>query len=340
MARRLKKDKIELLVECARMHYEDHCTKSQIADHLGVSVTHVKRLIDEALARGIVRISIVERRDFAQLENTLASKFSLRLARVAPSSADYERQKEMLGQVAAELFEELATPGSSIGIGGGGSLKAMVDAIPTYPRSIHIAPMALVGRGPLIEFVDAAFLAALLFYKSSPKARASVIGMLPPPKDKTARRVFKELVERSIPEVDAVLAQARNSSAAFVGLGGSEPVAELIPLLDRAGIAKTKLIEEKAAGGINYNYFDDAGEEIASLFRTVSIAQLKDMASRPDKTVVCIAGGPHKIPALEIALRSRIVNAVVIDEKTAIRLTGGMSSSTKMTVLDQKGGRT
>ena len=325
MVRRLQKDRIELLVECARMHYEERLTKSQIADRYGISVTHVKRLIDEALARGIVRISIVERRDFAQLEETLTAKFSLKLARVAPSSADYEQQKDLLGQVAAQLFEELAIPGTSIGIGGGGSVKAMVDAIPKYPREIHIAPMALVGRGPLIEFVDAAFLAALLYYKSSPKARASAVGMLPPPKKPDARRAFVQIVNRSIPEVDAVLNQARLSSVTFVGLGGPEPVAELIPVLNRAGNSKTKLIQQKAAGGINYNYFDDQGQEVASLFRTVSIAELQGMAADSEKHVVLIAGGPHKIQALEIALRTRMVNSVVMDEKTAIRLTGGTS---------------
>ncbi|MDQ3743231.1 MAG: hypothetical protein M3444_02500 [Acidobacteriota bacterium] len=322
MVRRLHKDKIELLVECARMYYEERRNKSQIADHYGVSVTHVKRLLDEALARGIVRISIVERRDFAQLENTLANKFSLKLVRVAPSSTDYEQQKEMLGQVAAQLFEELAMPGTNVGIGGGGSLKAMVESIPSFPREIHIAPMALVGRGPAIEFVDAAFLAALLYYKSSPKARATAVGMLPPPRDKNARRDFVEIVKSSIPEVDEVLAQARASSVVFVGLGGPEPVAELVPVLTRAGVSKNKLIEQKAAGGINYNYFDDKGEEIASLFKTVTIMELRGMAANPEKTVVLIAGGPHKINALEIALRTRIVNAVVVDEKTAIRLTG------------------
>lgn len=304
------------------MYYMEGRNKSQIATHFGVSVTHIKRLLDDARARGLVQISIVEKRNFAHVEDTLASKFSLKLVRVASSSTNYEEQKDLLGQVAAKLFEEVVIPGTNIGIGGGGTLKAMVDAIPVCSRKIHIAPMALVGRGPSIEFVDAAFLAALLYYKSLPAARASAVGMLPPPRDNAAKRKFMEIVNGSIPEVDEVLMHAKASSVVFVGLGGPEPVAELIPVLSRVSDSKNKLIEQKAAGGINYNYFDDQGEEIASLFKTITIGELRGMAANPEKTVVLLAGGPHKIPALEIALRTRIVNGVVIDEKTAIQLTG------------------
>jgi deoxyribonucleoside regulator len=304
------------------MHYQAHRNKSQIAEHLGVSVTHVKRLLDEALARGIVRISIFEKRDFAQLENAIASKFSLKFVRVALSCSNYEQQKNLLGQVAAHLFEELAIPGTNVAVGGGGTLKAMIDAIPVSSREIHISPMALVGRGPFIEFVDAAFLTAFLYYKSLPTARASAVGMLPPPRDPVARRSFIEIVNNSIPEVEEVLLHAKASSLVFVGLGGPEPVAELIPVLSRASESKNRLIEQKAAGGINYNYFDDEGKEIASLFKTVTIGELRSMAANAEKTVVLVAGGPHKIPALEIALRTRIVNALVVDEKTATQLVG------------------
>jgi DNA-binding transcriptional regulator LsrR (DeoR family) len=182
MGKRLTGDKIDVLVKCARLFYEQRLTKTQIASQLDISSTHVKRLLDEAETRGIIRITVVERRDFGELERALITKFNLKCARVAPTPMDYESQKIALGKTAADLFDELVTTGKSVAIGGGGSVKAMVEAIPACPREIFIAPMALVGRGPQVEFVDAAFLASLLYYKSSPKARALVVGMLPLPK--------------------------------------------------------------------------------------------------------------------------------------------------------------
>jgi DNA-binding transcriptional regulator LsrR (DeoR family) len=320
-------DKIELLVKCAHLFYDEKCTKSEIASQLGVSATHIKRLLDEALTKGIVRISVVERRDLADLEQALVSKFGLKLARVAPAKSDYETQKIALGQAAAGLFDELVTTGCSVGIGGGGSLKAMVEAIDAHPREILITPMALVGRGPQVEFVDSAFLASLLFYKCSPKSKAMVVGMPPLPKDPKARDTFLKLVDSTIPEVAAVLKQARNSSVAFVGLGGAEPVPELVPLLARSGLASGSFVRKNAVGGINYNYFDKRGQEIAQFYRTVGIAELQAMANDPAKTVVAVAGGAHKLSPILIALRTGMVNALVTDERSALRLTQSTSSS-------------
>jgi DNA-binding transcriptional regulator LsrR (DeoR family) len=233
---------------------------------------------------------------------------------------DYESQKIALGKVAADLFDELVTTGKSVAIGGGGSIKAMVEAIPVRPREIFIAPMALVGRGPQVEFVDAAFLASLLYYKSSPKAHALVVGMLPPPKVENARKAFFEIIEKSIPEVKTVLEYAKNSLIAFVGLGGPDPVPELVPILARTGIATSTFIHSNAVGGINYNYFDKHGQEIARLYRTVSIPELQTMAEDTEKVVIAVAGGTHKTQPILIALRTRMVNALVTDEKSALRL--------------------
>lgn len=313
-------DKVELLVKCAHLFYDRGFTKTEIASELGVSAMHVKRLLDEARARGIVRISVVESSGFADLEQALGLGFNLKFARVAPIKADYETQKIALGEVAARLFDEIVTTGCSVGIGGGGSLKAMVEAIDARPREIYISPMALVGRGPEIEFVDSAFLASLLFYKCSPKAKAKAVGMLPLPKVQKAREALLELITSDIPEVAAVLDQAKSSSVSFVGLGGAEPVQELVPLLARSGFTTGKLIRKNAIGGINYNYFDKRGQEIARFYNTVSVAELQAMADDSAKTVVAVAGGSHKVRPIEIALRTRMANALVTDEQTAIRL--------------------
>jgi deoxyribonucleoside regulator len=336
MPRPPRPDHVEILVRAARMHYEEHLAKGVIAERLGMSPTHVKRLLDEASARGIVRIAVVERRDFDQLEKSLVVAFGLKAVRIAPYTSDYERQKTAIGHVAAQLFEELAVFGTAVGIGGGGSLKAMVEALDTHPREIRIAPMALVGRGPEIEHVDAAFLAAMLYYKSAPKARAYVVGMLPPPKQKSPREQFIALVEKSIPEVAAVLDKARSSSLAFIGLGSPEPVPELVPVLVRSGLSAADLKRRRVAGGINYSYFDEQGEEIARFFTTVPIADLKTMSADPQKTVVIVAGGGHKIDALEIALRTRIGNSLVTDERTALKLVASAKQAPADRLLEVK----
>lgn len=327
MAERRDRDRIERLVRCARLYYEEHFTKSKIAAELRISGTHVKRLLKEAERRGIVRITVVDNPHFAHLEQALQAKFRLRVARVAPATDDYEHQKESLGQVAAALFDELVTNGTRVGIGGGGSLKAMIDALPTIPREIYIAPMALVGRGPALEHVDAAFLTALLYYKSSPRARASVVGMPPTPRDATVRESFVRLIREEVPEVSEVLSEACASTVVFLGLGGPAPVPELVPALERSGLTDDQ--RNMAAGGINYNYFDDKGRQIGEFFVTISLDQLRTMAAEVRKTLVVVAGGPHKIGSLRIALECGFANAIVTDSRTALRLLNNQPSATR-----------
>jgi DNA-binding transcriptional regulator LsrR (DeoR family) len=140
-------------------------------------------------------------------------------------------------------------------------------------------------------------------------------------KAEKARKEFFEIIEKSIPEVNTVLEHAKNSLIAFVGLGGPDPVPELVPILARTGVATSKFIHSNAVGGINYNYFDKRGQEIARFYRTVSIQELQAMADDSEKVVVAVAGGTHKTQPILIALRTRMVNALVTDEKTAVRLT-------------------
>jgi deoxyribonucleoside regulator len=300
------------------MFYEERLTKSQIAKALEVSNTHVKRLLDEALKRGIVRIAVVENPHFAHIEKALEARFHLRVARVASATDDYEHQKEALGHVAAELFEELVTVGTRVGIGGGGSLKAMVDALPVQPREIQIAPMALVGRGPRLEHVDSAFLASLLYYKSAPKAKAVVVGMPPIPRNPDARAAFIDIVEKEIPEVAAVLAEARLSTVAFVGLGGPGTIPELVSALHRSDTSHQQQI--RAAGGVNYTYFDTEGNNLGQFFTSMPLNHLQTMAADPGKILVIVAGGAHKVQSLQIAFRAGFANSLVTDEKTALRL--------------------
>lgn len=316
----------DLLVACARMFYEERRTKSQIAKEFSVSNTQVKRLLDEAAKLGIVRISIVEHTGYTQLEQELESKFRLRRAVVTGSSTNYEQQKSLLGTAAADLFMRSVREEMNVGVGGGSTLKAMVDHIPLDSRSIHVAPMALVGRGPILEHVDSAFLASLLCYKSAPKARASVVGMLPLPADQVEQDQFIAMIRAHVPEVQQVLDQARASTLCFVGLGGSLSAPELAPLLARSSGGRAV---RKAAGGINYNYFDSNGSQVLSVFATVSIPELRAMSADPEKMVVLVAGGGHKIKALQIALISRMANALVTDERAALRLlgTGGPDAS-------------
>lgn len=120
----------------ARRFYIEQQTKSQIADELGISRFKVARLLDTALADGIVRIEINDQGDInTELAEKLRQKFGLKAALVldgpdVPTSALFEP----LGLLAADFLEEFLTDGQLLGISWGRTLSATAKSLTHLPR--------------------------------------------------------------------------------------------------------------------------------------------------------------------------------------------------------------
>ncbi|OCJ07772.1 DNA-binding transcriptional regulator [Rhizobium sp. AC27/96] len=120
----------------ARRFYIEQQTKSQIADELGISRFKVARLLDTALADGIVRIEINDQGDInTELAERLRQKFGLKAALVldgpdVPTSALFES----LGLLAADYLEESLTDGQLLGISWGRTLSATAKSLTRLPR--------------------------------------------------------------------------------------------------------------------------------------------------------------------------------------------------------------
>jgi hypothetical protein len=204
----------------------------------------------------------------------------------------------------------------------------MIEALEFKPRDVRIYPMAMIGRGPEIEYVDSIYLATSLFYKSRPMAKAFVTGIPPLPSKREKAVTFTQFLLEEIPEVKLVYDGARNVDIAFIGLGAVIPMGDFTDELSKLGVSLRDLKAKGAAGGINYNWFDNQGNQIEQCFLTVSVDDLKRLSKDPNRLVVLIAGGKHKVDPIRIALSSRMVNAIVTDELTAsllIEAAGGVT---------------
>jgi DNA-binding transcriptional regulator LsrR (DeoR family) len=110
----------------ARRYYLEQHTKSQIADELGISRFKVARLLDTALADGIVRIEINDQGDLnIELAEKLRQKYGLKAALVLdgpdlPASDLFEP----LGLLAADFLDESLIDGQLLGISWGRTLSA------------------------------------------------------------------------------------------------------------------------------------------------------------------------------------------------------------------------
>lgn len=120
----------------ARRFYLEQKTKSQIADELGISRFKVARLIDTALADGIVRIEIDDQGDLdTALAERLCARFGLRAALVL-DGPDLSTQAlfEPLGMLAAEYLEDALKDGQLVGMSWGRTLAATSRALGKLPK--------------------------------------------------------------------------------------------------------------------------------------------------------------------------------------------------------------
>ena len=118
-----------LATQVARLSFDRGMTKVEIAAHLGISRFRVARLLESALADGLVRI---EYRDAPAEDRTLATalegRFGLDLCAVATDEDGVTR-------LAGSVIDGLIGPNDVIGVAWGSTLAAVVREIPARPAS-------------------------------------------------------------------------------------------------------------------------------------------------------------------------------------------------------------
>src|SRR3954468_20406707 len=121
-----------LSASIARRYYLDGRSKLEIAEEFGLSRFKVARLIEAARSSGLVRIEIGHKgRIDVDLSARVQARFGLAHAVVVDTTEDTDESvRKHLGQVAAELLDELVGPGDVLGVAWSRSVGAMARALP------------------------------------------------------------------------------------------------------------------------------------------------------------------------------------------------------------------
>ena len=113
------RDDGDLLGRVARLFFERQLTKVEIAARLGVSRFRVARLLDRALAEGIVRI---EFRDTPAQDRALGGRIAERFGIGRCVVAAPDAQATAVARLGAEVVDALLEPGEAIGIAWGSTV--------------------------------------------------------------------------------------------------------------------------------------------------------------------------------------------------------------------------
>ncbi|MBT3150427.1 transcriptional regulator [Streptomyces sp. CHD11] len=302
-----------LTASIARRFYIENRSKTEIADEFMISRFKVARILEAALAQGIVRIdiSVPAEIDLA-LSLELQQRFGLAHATVvaiAAEGGDEVRREQVprwLGAAAARLLSEIVEQGDVVGLAWGRSVNACGEAV------TRLAPCDVVqlsGAHPEEWSDDNAVLAVRRTAMLSGGRAFPLHSPLVVPNALTASILGRQR------EVAETLRQFDRVTKAVVEIGAWKPtlstVYDALTPLERETCRNLGVRAEVCA------HLLDAGGSVVETAvgdRMVSIG-IDQLRKIPE--VIGVAGGEGKAEAMQVVLESGMLTGIVTDTSTA-----------------------
>lgn len=304
----------DLATQVARLFFDRQLSKVEIASRLGISRFRVARLIDGALADGLVRIEYrdVPLEDLG-LARSIEDRFGIDLCAVA-AVPGAEGAMRGVARLAASVLDGLIGPNEAIGIAWGSTLAAVVREMPARSDpSIAVVQLA-GGSSQLDRELEPGELSRLLadrlgaahhplFAPAFVESRALRRALLRQPDVADAADRFGAIT-LAIVGIGAMPSSSGQTSSSLLRSG----------VLDAATVVR--LVGLGAVGDLVVHPFDEAGQfiapDLAERAMAIDVAEL-----RRARRVVAVAAGLEKATAIRGALTSGVVRILVTDAPTA-----------------------
>ena len=304
----------DLLVEVARLYYEQDLSQLEISRRYDISRSSVSNLLKLCRDQGIVEIRINDSSSHVvRMQNALASRFGLAHAVVVPASPDPGLARVHVGRAAAAWLEPRIRDGLRIGISWGTTLYELVRHVgPAAREGIEVVQLhgGLGAGNPDIDgFGLAQKLAEKLPGKLSHHAGAD---------DRAGRGAEAHAPAGAGDRAGA--ARGAGVDIALFGIGSNIPG---ISSLVRAGYLREEesvaLLSQGAVGTVCGLQIDSQGKALASSVNDRLIGIDRDtLVGIPIR--LGAAAGAQKADAVLAALRGGLVTTLVLDEEAAARI--------------------
>jgi len=301
------------LDEAARagwLYYVAGNTQDEIARKLGVSRQSAQRMVSLAISEGLIKVRLDHPiAQCMELSLQLKERFGLQSCEVVPSDPDDPFSLTGLGQAGAAKIERYLKEDDSltIALGTGRTLVGCIEELSLMDCPQHQI-VSLVGN----ILLDGSASAYDVVVRMANRVNASHYPMAGPVLSRNAedKRILQEQEH-----VSSVLALAREADVTFVGIGD---LALHSPLYVDGFITESELtvLEEAGAIGeiISWVYNSDGKLVEGGINDRVASAPL---IADSDKPVFGVAAGDSKVTAIIGALRGKIINSFITNERTA-----------------------
>ena len=314
MGKRIAVTRQDLLVEVAKLYYENDLSQLEISRRLGVSRSSVSNLLKLCRDEGIVEIRVNDSSSHAlRLQRELRARFGLDDAVVVPSNPDPEQSKVHVGRAAASLVEPRLRDRLRIGISWGTTLYQVVRHVSPHALSGVEVVQLHGGLGSGNPEVDGFGLAQKLAEKLHGSYRIIQAPIIVQSVDLKRMLVAEPGIAQALRIGGAV-------DIALFGIGSNIPA---VSSLVRAGYLSRKeslaLWKKGAVGTVCGLHIDAAGRAFSSEVneRVIGI-DASTLIGIPLR--LGTAAGASKAEAVLAAIRGRFVTILVVDEEIATKV--------------------
>jgi DNA-binding transcriptional regulator LsrR (DeoR family) len=295
------------------LYYVAGNTQEQIASKLGVSRQSAQRLVSLAVAKGLVKVTIAHPiANCLTLARRLQDAYGLEFCEVTPTDPGSTSSTLGVSQAAAAEIERwLRRPEPLVmALGTGRTLKAAVELLPTIDCPQH---KVISMTGSIAPDGSAAYYNVIFTIADVVTAQA-----FPMPLPVIASSEQERVTLQAQAMIRSTLDLAKRAKVVFVGVGDLGPEAPLF--LDRF-FTREELQALQGAGAVGEMVgwaFDDKGRYIEGF--TNARVTSAPIPSCDHATVIASGRGERKVPGIRAAMRGRLINGLITDEKTASML--------------------
>ncbi|WP_309241920.1 sugar-binding transcriptional regulator [Brevibacillus daliensis] len=309
----MEENKINKMVEAAKMYYLLDNSQQDIALKLGVSRPTVSRLLQQAKEEGIVKIEIIDPEEsIQQLEAALCAKYHLKHALVAPNASwDEQIIKVRIGKRAAQFLNDTVKEYDILAVTWGTTMYQIARGLQPKPlKGVKVVQL----KGGVSHSETNTYASEVLHLFG--QAFQTTPHYLPLP-----AIVDSALVKQTI-EADRYIHRqlelAEQANFAIFTTGGLMSDA----LLFRLGYLSkedVRIVTKKAVGDICSRFFDRNGDIVHQELndRTIGI-QLDEL--RKKEYSILVAGGKTKLESMKATMNGKYSNVLVTDQLTAKEL--------------------
>ncbi|MDX6331701.1 MAG: hypothetical protein QOI83_4084 [Streptomycetaceae bacterium] len=294
----------------ARRYFLEGRSKVQIATEYGISRFKVARILDAALAEGVVRIEIdVPGNIDIELSDRLREAHHLKHALVITTADAEDSRRADLGRAAGQLLGEILTDDDVLGVGWGRTLASMSDGL------TRLAPCPVVQMSGVVGSVSANSMELLRQLTDISGGPAFPIYAPLLVSDAATARGLRQQAG-----IKAACARFDEITTAAIAVGSWDPPNSQI----YANMTRQERAQMKARGvraEICAALLSESGEPLAPEIQARSVAiSAEQLRKIPE--VIIVAGGASKSNAVAAVLRGGFANSLVTDVHLARRLLG------------------